>query len=100
MYVLEGEILVHAAGKEYSVGALGLAVVLRTIPHAFVVTSTTARILFLLNPGNVESCYREASDPVTSDADASKAPDLARLREVAGRSPSIVLLGPHPFTIA
>ena len=48
-----------------------------------------------------ERFYREVSDPVASaTADAAGPPDLARLREVAARSPSIELLGPPPqFTL-
>jgi hypothetical protein len=64
------------------------------------VTSETARVLALLTPGTGEAFYREASEPVTSEQDASRPADFARLRAVAERSPSIEILGPPPFATA
>src|SRR5713101_4083656 len=39
LYVLEGEILVHIDGKNHRVGPRGVAIALRGVPHAFLVTS-------------------------------------------------------------
>jgi len=50
LYVLEGEILVHIDGSEHSVGPRGVAVAPRGVPHAFLVTSPTARVLTLQTP--------------------------------------------------
>ena len=50
LYVLEGEILVHIDGGEHSVGPRGVAVAPRGVPHAFLVTSPTARVLTLQTP--------------------------------------------------
>lgn len=100
VYVLEGELLVHSDGEEYPVGAGGLYFAPRGLPHAFMVTSETARILALTTPGIGEDFYREAGEPVTSPADASRPPDWARLRKAAQRSASIELLGPAPFAAA
>src|ERR1700694_5287829 len=47
LYVLEGEILLHIDGEERSLGSGGVAVAPRGVPHAFLVTSETPRILFL-----------------------------------------------------
>jgi len=98
IYVLEGEVLVDLDGDQQRVGANGVVVAPRGIPHAFVVTSDTARLLCLQTPGTGETFYRDASDPVTSLADAGRPPDLARLRDVAERSDTIQLVGPPPFT--
>jgi quercetin dioxygenase-like cupin family protein len=100
LYVLEGEILMHLDGAEHRVGEHGFAMAPRGVPHAFLVTSETARLLVLLAPGAGEAFFRSASDPVTSAADASRPPDLDRLREAAERSDTIELLGPPPFTAA
>jgi quercetin dioxygenase-like cupin family protein len=97
IYVLEGEILAHFEGEEHRVGQGGLFVAPRGAPHAFMVTSETARLLCLQTPGTGEDFYRDVSEPVRSAADASRPPDLARLREGAERSESIQLLGPPPF---
>jgi len=48
--------------------------------------------------GSGESFYREAGEPVTSEADAARAADWTRLRSAAARSDSIEILGPPPFS--
>ena len=100
IYVLDGEIRVHADGAEHAVGPGGLFMAPRGFPHAFLVTSETAHILAVLVPGAGEAFYREAGAPVTSEADESRPADFALLREVAEASPSIELLGPPPFAAA
>jgi quercetin dioxygenase-like cupin family protein len=97
IYVLEGEILVHVDGEEHRVGERGLFVAPRGLPHAFLVTSETAHLLAVITPGAGEAFYRSVSEPATSQADASRPPDFARLREAAERSEHIELLGPPPF---
>ena len=98
IYILEGELIVHIAGEEHRVGQGGLVVFPRGVPHSFLVTSETAHLLSLQTPGTGEGFYREACDPATSDADAGRPPDLARLRAVAERSETTKLLGPPPFS--
>jgi quercetin dioxygenase-like cupin family protein len=97
IYVVEGEVLVHVDGEEHRVGERGLFVAPRGVPHAFLVTSETARLLAVMTPGAGEAFYRSVSEPVDSATDASRPPDFARLREAAERSEHIELLGPPPF---
>src|ERR687893_243653 len=54
LIVLEGEILVYVEGTEHRVGPGGVAVAPRGVPHAFLVTSETARMLALQTPGSEE----------------------------------------------
>jgi quercetin dioxygenase-like cupin family protein len=96
IYVLEGQLLVHVDGEQHRVGAGGLAYAPPGVPHAFMVTSETARVLALQTPGTGEQFYRDAGEPASA-ADASRPPDFERLRAVAERSPSIEILGPPPF---
>jgi quercetin dioxygenase-like cupin family protein len=98
IYVLDGELLVHAGGEEHRVGKGGLFFAPRGVPHAFLVTSETAHLLCMQTPGTGEAFYRDVSDPSHSPADAARPPDLARLREGAQRADSIELLGPPPFS--
>jgi quercetin dioxygenase-like cupin family protein len=101
MIVLEGEILVYAEGTEHRVGPHGVAVAPRGVPHAFMVTSETARILALQTPGSGEAFYRDASEPSTDETDAERPPDWDRLRAAAERHPDIIqILGPPPFVAA
>jgi quercetin dioxygenase-like cupin family protein len=98
--VLEGEILVYAEGTEHRVGAHGVAVAPRGVPHAFMVTSESALVLALQTPGSGETFYREASEPATAETDPGRT-DWERLRAAAERNPDIIqILGPPPFEAA
>jgi Uncharacterized conserved protein, contains double-stranded beta-helix domain len=97
LYVLEGEILVHIDGEDHPVGPHGVAVAPRGVPHAFLVTSQTARVLTLQTPGSAEAFYRGASEPASADADPSGPVDFDRVREAAERSGGMQVLGPPPF---
>ncbi len=52
LYVLEGEILLHVDGREQRLGRGSMAMVPRGVPHAFLVTSESARLLTLETPGS------------------------------------------------
>ena len=100
IYVLEGEILVHVHGEEHRLGAGGVLAAPRGVPHAFLVTSETARLLALTVPGTgwAEVHYRELCEPAGPDAvPGSRPPDFAKIRAVAERSDCIEILGPPPF---
>ena len=98
LIMLEGEILVYVEGSEHRVGPGGVAVALRGVPHAFLVTSESARMLALQTPGSGEAFYRDTSEPSTDESDAQRPPDLDRLRAAAERHPDLIqILGPPPF---
>lgn len=81
------------------VGAGGVAVAPRGVPHAFLVLSASAKILFLHTPGCCEAFYWGASEPMPAD-DADGTPgvvDFDRVRASAQAHDGIVLLGPPPF---
>jgi quercetin dioxygenase-like cupin family protein len=100
-YVLEGELLVHVDGEDHTVATGGFFLAPRGVPHAFMVTSETARVLSLVTPGAAEAFFRDASDPVgAANDDMVRPPDFARLRAAAERSASIEILGPPPFAAA
>lgn len=97
LYMLEGEVLLSVDGRERAVGSGGMAMVPRGAPHAFLVTSETARILFLETPGSSEAFYRGASEPLTASLEASAPVDFDRVRASAARHGGIEILGPPPF---
>ena len=100
LIVLEGEILIYAEGREHRVGPRGVAVALRGVPHAFMVTSESAVILALQTPGTGEAFYRDASEPATAETDPART-DFDLLRAAAERPPDIIeILGPPPFEAA
>ena len=97
LYVLDGEILVHVDGREQKLGRGGVAMVPRGIPHAFLVTSQSARLLTLETPGSSEAFYRGASEPLTPSLEASAPVDFDRVAASAARNGGIEILGPPPF---
>ncbi len=97
LYVLEGEILVYLDGQERQLGPHGVAVAPRGVPHAFMVVSETARMLFVETPGSSEAFYRGASEPATDALIAAGPVDFARIAASAERYGGIVILGPPPF---
>jgi quercetin dioxygenase-like cupin family protein len=97
LYVLDGELLVHIDGQDHRIGPRGVAIAPRGVPHAFLVTSRTARVLTLQTPGSAEAFYRGASEPAKADADPSGPVDFARVRESADRTGGMELVGPPPF---
>jgi quercetin dioxygenase-like cupin family protein len=97
LYVLDGEILVHINGSDHRVGPRGVAVAPRGAPHAFLVTSPTARVLTLQTPGTAEAFYRGASEPAAADADPEGPVDFEKVRASAERSGGMQVLGPPPF---
>jgi quercetin dioxygenase-like cupin family protein len=95
MYVIEGEILVHLAGEEHRLGAGGLVIAPRDVPHAFMVLSETATLLTLHTPGTCQAFYLGASEPLTADTD--RVVDFDRVRASGRDNGGIDILGPPPF---
>jgi quercetin dioxygenase-like cupin family protein len=99
LYMLEGEILLHIDGEDQRLGSGGVAMAPRGVPHAFLVTSETARILFLETPGSSEAFYRGASEQTTPELETAAPVDFARVRASAEANGGIEILGPPPFKI-
>jgi quercetin dioxygenase-like cupin family protein len=96
LYVLEGEIAVYIDGRNHTIGPRGVALIPRGVPHAFVVTSDTARLLCLETPSTAEAFYRGASEPLPAGMNSGPV-DFNRLHEAGARHGGIDILGPSPF---
>jgi quercetin dioxygenase-like cupin family protein len=96
LFLLEGEILVHIDGEDFTVSTGGLALAPRGVPHAFKVVSPMARILCLHTPGTCEAFYLGASEPIGPDVDSGPV-DFDRIAESGRLNGGIELLGPPPF---
>jgi quercetin dioxygenase-like cupin family protein len=94
--LLEGQILLDIEGEQRSLGAGGVVVIPRGVPHAFMVTSPTARMLTLLTPGDIEAFFRIASEPVLPGGPPAPV-DFDRIRAAAEQTGAIEILGPPPF---
>jgi quercetin dioxygenase-like cupin family protein len=97
LYVLDGEIVVHIDGADHPLGARGFALAPRGVPHAFMVTSSTARVLTWQSPSSAEAFYRAASEPTSADTDPAGPVDMARVRTAAEQSGGMQVIGPPPF---
>jgi quercetin dioxygenase-like cupin family protein len=98
VYVLEGEILVNVDGQERTVGAGGVSMSPRGVPHAFTVTSESARLLLFQTPGSAEAFYWGASEPATNDGPGPV--DFDRIRAIATETGATNVMGPPPFAKA
>ena len=96
VYVLEGEILVNIDGEERRIGAGGMTMTPRGVPHAFTVVSESARLLAFHTPGSSQAFYWNASEPATDDGPGPV--DFDRIGAVAIETGATTVLGPPPFT--
>lgn len=58
--VLEGSLTVWVGDERRQVDAGGICFLPRGVPHAYRVTSTTAKVLNICTPGGLEAAFREA----------------------------------------
>jgi quercetin dioxygenase-like cupin family protein len=98
LYVIEGELVLHADGTEHVIGTGGFAFVPRGSAHAFAVTAERARVLAIQTPGSGEAFYRGASEPAS--AGDSGPVDFDRLREIAVETGATTIVGPPPFALS
>ena len=99
-FVLDGEALVHLDGERRSVTAGCFISVPPGVPHAYLVTSETARTLILITPGSgaMEDFFRAAGKPAAERELPSAAPlDMERIGRAAQRTGAVAILGPPPF---
>jgi uncharacterized protein YjlB len=97
VYVLEGEILVNIDGQEHVVGEGGFTMTPPGVPHAFTVTSPTARILAMQTPGAGAGFYLGASEPSTPELEAAAPVDFTRVVASGATNGGFQMLGPPPF---
>ncbi|WP_411733166.1 cupin domain-containing protein [Paeniglutamicibacter sp.] len=97
MVVLSGEIVMHLDGLESTIGAGGLVMAPRGMPHAFKVTADATRVLCLHTPGMCQGFYWDASVPLEDGDPGSGEVDFGRVMDSARRNGGIEILGPSPF---
>ena len=99
-YVLEGELMLHIDGSDRPVGPGGFASVPPGVPHAYLVTSETARLLILLTPGSgaMTDFFRAAGEAAGERALPPETPlDIERIAAAAASTGAVDILGPPPF---
>jgi quercetin dioxygenase-like cupin family protein len=95
-YVLAGSMVLHVDGQDLELRAGGVAVIPRDVPHAFMAQADGARMLCLHTPGGGEEFYRTASEPAVTGAPALPV-DFDRIRQAAGATGTMRIVGPPPF---
>jgi quercetin dioxygenase-like cupin family protein len=99
-HVLEGELLFHSEGRERRAVVGDTVVVPRGTPHAFLVTSPTARFLVLNVPGAHDRFFRAAGMPApAAELPPPGPPNIAILKATAPQF-GIEIIGPPPFAAA
>jgi quercetin dioxygenase-like cupin family protein len=96
-YVLDGELLFHVDGDEHRAGRGETVAIRRGTPHAFLVTSPTARFLVMNTPGTQDRFFRAGGEPAL-DRDFATAPPPDHARTLAAAEEhGVRFLGPPPF---
>ena len=95
--VLEGEILLHVDGVDTVVGAGGISMVPRGVPHAFLVTSPVARMLTVMTPGGTCQAFFEGASIPLEEGQSGGTVDFDQVMASAQRTGGMVALGPPPF---
>ena len=64
LYLIHGEVIVYLDGVEHTVRSGSVAAIPRGTPHAFLVTSESARLIAFITPGdrNAEAFFREGGE--------------------------------------
>ena len=95
-YILAGELLFHIDGTEHTASPGDTLGVRKGVPHAFVVTSETARFLVFNTPGTHDSYFRDGGEPATDESFATAPEPNYEKIEAASRRHGVEMLGPPP----
>ena len=94
MWVLEGQIRYRILDDEHEIGPGDFVMVPAGVPHAFMVTSPSAKVLGIQPTCECEPFYRGASEPLEGSACVV---DFARIARSAQENGGIEIVGPPPF---
>jgi quercetin dioxygenase-like cupin family protein len=94
LWVLSGELRYRIDTEDVDLGPDDFVLVPAGIPHAFKVTSESARILAIQPTTACEAFYRGASEPLEG---SDRETDFARIAESGRLNGGIEILGPPPF---
>jgi quercetin dioxygenase-like cupin family protein len=84
-------------GEQWLEAGPGDSIVLpRDVPHAYVITSATARVVGAVTPGGMESFFIDLGTPVAADASPAPPPAIDAMAATASRY-GVEILGP-PLT--
>lgn len=101
VYLIDGELRVHLDGVEHISRQGSVVSIPRGTPHAFLVTSESARLIVFITPGdrNAEAFFREGGEaaPGRTPPPLGTPLNIERLIEAGKRTGFMDVLGPPPF---
>jgi quercetin dioxygenase-like cupin family protein len=94
-FVVDGEARLVVGGQRIDARAGDLVALPREVPHAYLITSPTARLIGMASPGGFESFFSELATPVVEGEPPAAPPEVADMvRAAAARG--VDILGPPP----
>jgi quercetin dioxygenase-like cupin family protein len=93
--VVAGRAVLFVGDERIDAGPGDLVVLPRGIPHAYLVTSETARLVGMASPGGFESFFSELGTPVVDGEPPAAPPDPALMARTAALH-GVEMLGPPP----
>jgi quercetin dioxygenase-like cupin family protein len=93
--VIEGRARLFVGGECFDAGSGDLVVLPRGVPHAYLITSETARLVGMASPGGFESFFAELGTPVAEGEPPAPAPEPALMARTAAAY-GVDVLGPPP----
>jgi mannose-6-phosphate isomerase-like protein (cupin superfamily) len=93
--VVDGQARLFVGDRHIDAGPGDLVALPRGVPHAYLITSETARLVGMASPGGFESFFAELGTPVVEGEPPAAAPDPALMARTAAVH-GVEILGPPP----
>ena len=93
--VVEGHARLFVGDGRIDAGPGDLVVLPRAVPHAYLITSETARLVGMASPGGFESFFAELGTPVVEGEPPAPAPEPAQMARTAAAY-GVEILSPPP----
>ena len=93
--VVEGEARLFVGDQRIDARAGDFVVLPREVPHAYLITSETARLIGMASPGGFEAFFTELGAPVVPGAQPAEPPDAGLMARTAADH-GVEILGPPP----
>ncbi len=93
--VVEGQARLFVGDQRIDARAGDCVVLRREVPHAYLITSETARLIGIASPGGFEAFFTELGAPVVAGAQPAEPPDADLMARTAADH-GVEILGPPP----
>ncbi len=94
-FVVEGQARLLVGDQRVDARAGDFITLAREVPHAYLITSETARLIGMVSPGGFEAFFTELGSPVAPGQPPAAPPDPGLMTRTAARH-GVEILGPPP----